>query len=171
MTAQRERLRSRRWRLGHSTWMLWGILTFGLLWTVGFGYIGLKAKRRSWIVIAGVLLLYTVLYFIVTPLVVMPGADGDPTPLSTTISLVFLGVWIGGFVFALFANRGWLVWLAEHQEETWYESAAGVPAAPTSAEPAAVAAAIDGALAAPPTVPPTGSAPAPAMPAPAAPAP
>lgn len=136
MRTPEELLCRRGWRIKHSAWMLWGILSFGLLWGVGFAIIGLRSKNRFWIGLAAVWLVYMVAYFALAPAAEM-SEKGDPlTPLGAAIAWVLFLSWIGGGVLAWFVNRKWLVWRAHNgPRRPWYAepiSSSDIPS-PTSA--------------------------------------
>lgn len=126
MSTPEELLCRRGWRLRHSLWMLWGILSFGLLWGVGFAIVGVRARHRLWLVMAGVWLVYLIVEFWVLGSTDMP-AKGEPaTALSSAMGNVMLLSWIVGGVLAWFVNRRWLVWRAHHgPRRPWYITTTG----------------------------------------------
>lgn len=108
------------WRIGHSLWVLAPILSFGCLSLAGYLYVGIRAKRTSWIV-AGVL--YSVIAFTAT----MIGGNADPNaPVSDVFVVVFLGTWMTSVVHAVVINGSWLrfraglqPWWAQQQQPAW----------------------------------------------------
>lgn len=160
MSTPEELLCSRTWRLRHSAWMLWGILSVGLFWVVGFAYIGVKARNRTWLLIAGGWLIYTIASFTIYTVFDMPEKGEASTPLSSTMGGVGALAWIGGAVLAWFVNRKWLVWRAHNSKKgPWYAAAtaSGAPSAPATSQQATVDAAFRAAAGVP-----AASAPAPA---------
>jgi DNA uptake protein ComE-like DNA-binding protein len=137
MNTPEELLCRRSWRLRHSAWMLWGILSFGMLSFVGFGYIGIKARNRTWLLIAAGALAGLVIYS-VSSSIYPPGPKGSPATLSSTLlGLLIVVLWVGSTATAFFVNRQWLVWRAHNSSKAWYATATGAPSAPTDQVPAA----------------------------------
>ena len=97
-------LRSRRWRLRHSLWMLPAIVGFGLFTWVSFLYIGVRAKRSGWLAAAGLYFAGTVAVFVID------GLAGNASALESVYVVLMLAMWIGGTVHAVFSNRNWLRW-------------------------------------------------------------
>jgi hypothetical protein len=100
---RRPRLQSRVWRLWHSAWLLPALLCLGLLTWLSFLYIGLRARRRVWLLsaagyVAGDVIVGTV-----------GGSIGG--------GLAF-ALWTGGAAHALIVNRSWLRWRSSHIP--WY---------------------------------------------------
>lgn len=151
MRAPEELLCSRGWRLRHGLWMLWGILSFGLLWSIGFAIIGFRARNRTWLIFSAIWLAYLVAYIATSSALETP-ENGDPaTPMSSVFALALFASWIGGGVLAWFVNRKWLVWRAHNARRgPWYLTATATPGAADPggdpAAPASPAAAVDHAL-------------------------
>lgn len=139
MSTPEERLCDRKWRLRNSAWMLWGILSVGMLAFIGWAYVGIRTRRRAWILIAAGLLIFTVAYAaIVTPLA-LPGKGESGTPeqrsIQSTIGGVILVVWLGSTAAGWVANRKWLVWRANAQSaDPWYATATAGRADPVASQ-------------------------------------
>lgn len=109
-----QRLADDSWRMRHSLWMLWGILSLGLLTTVGYAYIGRRAGRRAWLIAAAVWAGYAV---VVVTVFAIGGAQvgWDPTAgFTTTMGTVTVAAWVTAIVLQVGANREWLAWRTEH---------------------------------------------------------
>lgn len=146
-------LADRAWRWRHSTWMLTGLLTCGLLACLGYLYIAIRTRKRVWWALAGVSSLVTVGLFVTSPPSSESGASSAEQPTSPIYGFLIalaLALVVAGF----FLNRSWLRWLAEYQGAR--RASAPPPAAalpppamqPPSPPPTAVAAPPQ-----PPTVP------------------
>lgn len=124
-------LSSRGWRLRHGMWMLWGILSFGLLWCVGFAIIGFRAKNRTWLILSGVSLALLAGFIVYSSSGEVP-AEGEPgTSADALVGFGLLISWIGGTVLAFFVNRKWLLWLAHNSRPgPWYAQDQGDSAPP-----------------------------------------
>ncbi|CAN5550322.1 hypothetical protein BH24ACT5_BH24ACT5_14380 [soil metagenome] len=121
MTEPSQRMASRWWRYRNSVWLL-PTLAFGVLTWASFLYIATKSGRRAWkrATIGWTLGAIAVVALLVTV------NDGDRTKSSLGDSftgLTFLGMWIGGFVHAVTANRRWLRWRSRQSAEAWYQGA------------------------------------------------
>jgi hypothetical protein len=91
-------------------WLLPTVVCCGLLTWASFLYIGVRAKRRSWLAAAALYGAVFVVYLVVVG-TAPEGADGSPDMsgwLRTTATSCLLAVWIGGIVHALIVNRQWL---------------------------------------------------------------
>lgn len=154
MRTPEELLCSRGWRLRHGLWMLWGILSFGLLWSIGFAIIGFRAKNRIWIIFSAIWLAYLIAYIAITSVLETP-EKGDPaTPLGSALALALFTSWIGGGVLAWYVNRKWLVWRAHNvRRGPWYVTATATSGATApssdSTTTGAPAMAVDNALLSP----------------------
>ena len=121
-----ERLCSRTWRLSNSAWMLTSLLGLGLVTWAGFLYIGVKARRRSWLIAAGAWAGYVATYIVLSEL--FPGGTKeDPNTANS---------WVGGIVHQALVNRQWLRWRAVHPRGStvWYRMETQGQAPITSAE-------------------------------------
>ena len=107
------------WRLRHSAWIVPAVLG-GLFTWVAFLYIGLRARRRDWLLAAA--------GYAAVAALVFANDDGD-TGLTTFATLAS---WIGGTAHAVWVNRTWLRWRAQQPE--WYQTWAE-PAPPWRAPP------------------------------------
>ncbi len=108
-------LTDRTWRLRHSAWMLWAILSCGFLSFIGLGYVASKTKQRRWwiytalwAVVAGAFFAYSSL----TADVRKANAEGS---LSSGVGSVLVMLSLASIVHVAFLNRPWLRWLAEDQ--------------------------------------------------------
>lgn len=102
-----------RWKARHSRW-LWLTLPAGLTTWVGFLYIGLQAKRRSWIWLAVV---YGIGAMALVALIAAAPTDESGETLPGTWQYVagqiaMAIVWIGGSIHAFLVNVSWLKWRA-----------------------------------------------------------
>lgn len=129
MTTPAERLCSRSWRLRNSLWLLPAILLLGIATWTSFLYIGIKAKRRVWLITAA-------LYGVgMIGIFTLSGRFGDGDKEASTggesvVGFIIVAIWIGGIVHALITNREWLRWKAyAGSNAAWYaQTAAGVAA-------------------------------------------
>lgn len=121
MNTPEERLCSRSWRLRHSSWILWPILTFGLANAVGFWIVAARTRRRTWILFAAGWTVIDVLVWVFSS-IVDTGTKADPSQstASTLFGLFIMANWIGGIVHAFLLRRSWLRWRAHHQSGAWY---------------------------------------------------
>jgi DNA-binding SARP family transcriptional activator len=104
-------LSSRIWRVWHSLWLLPALLGFGMWTWLSFLYIGMRARRRNWLLIAAA---YAAL--VVSACILIDIADSPW--LSTLAGSWLLVIWAGGAVHALFVNRSWLRWRSDRTP--WY---------------------------------------------------
>lgn len=134
MTTPEEKLCSRKWRMLHSSYLLWSILSFGLFTFIGFWVIAGKSHRRAWIISASVWTLFNV----VTLILLGSGEGGTKeNPDTSTVAavsgtLLFIG-WVGGILHSVLVRKGWLRWKAYQQSGAWYVqpgAAAATPNAP-----------------------------------------
>ncbi|WP_343467062.1 helix-hairpin-helix domain-containing protein (plasmid) [Rhodococcus aetherivorans] len=131
MTTPEERLCSRSWRLRHSAWTLWTLLSFGLFTFCGFLIIGLKARNRMWLLSAAGWFVYTVGMFIAMSTIDSGTKENPSNSVAYNISAaVFFLAWIGGIVHVFITNRAYLRWKAHDADTPWYAGTSG-PAQPT----------------------------------------
>ncbi|MBM7026011.1 hypothetical protein [Clavibacter zhangzhiyongii] len=130
MKTPEEKLCSRGWRLLHSSYLLWSILSFGMLTSVGFWVIGIRSRRRSWLLYAA---LWTVFNIAVFAYSGTYDAGTKENPIRSSESNIFGGLlllgWIGGIVHSVLARRGWLRWRAYQAPGAWYLQGSGSRAA------------------------------------------
>lgn len=110
-------LQDRDWRRRNSMWMLPVVTCCGVLTWTSFLYIGIRAKRPSWLAAAGFYGLAFVLYYILVS-AAPTATDGSPDTSGwqyTAGASAFFVVWIGGIVHAAIVNRQWLSYLAAPQ--------------------------------------------------------
>jgi hypothetical protein len=104
-------LAQRGWRFRRSLWILFPILTCGLLTSVGFVIVGARAHRPAWWGPG-------VGYFLLTVLVIALSAASAEGSVGKTVSgALLLVTWLAGIVHAFLINRSWLRWRAEHNDE------------------------------------------------------
>ena len=102
-------LDSRLWRVRHSVWLLPTLLGAGVCTWISFLYIGLRARRRSW-------LLFAVAYLVGAGIVLeIPDSPGW---LLTLGGFLLMVLWGCGSVHALVVNRSWLRWRSSRK--SWY---------------------------------------------------
>ncbi|WP_298866003.1 helix-hairpin-helix domain-containing protein [uncultured Microbacterium sp.] len=140
MSTPEELLCSRKWRMAHGIWMLWGWFPFAWAAWVGYLIIGIKARSWKWIVTAAAFFAFGLTSMIMMSSIQQAAsaavghtlAKGDVTPqpwstYNTILFLVLLVVWIGNAAVAQwFVNRKWLVWRANHSRvraRPWYATA------------------------------------------------
>jgi len=133
METPAEKLASRTWRMQHSAWMLPAFLCAGTLVWASFLYIGIRARRREWLLAAA-----GYAGAIVVVIIAMSFTDDGLTESTTgaerAVSLVILAIWVGGSIHALATNRSWLKWSAHSKEPVpWY--AEGSATSPTISKP------------------------------------
>jgi hypothetical protein len=87
--------RSRWWELEHSWWLFLIAIGIGFLTWAGFGYVGLRTKRRDWLAWAAVYL-----GLIAASTYLLDAYEEDQWQLSLGV-FGLLGCWIGGFVHGL----------------------------------------------------------------------
>jgi competence protein ComEA len=128
MSTPEELLCSRGWRLRHGLWMLWGILSFGMLWSIGFAIVGLRAKNQRWLIFSGIWLAFFIAWVAVSSAIDVPGKGEPSNPISSALDGAIFVSWILGGVLAWLENRKWLVWLAHNSHRgPWYVSATRTP--------------------------------------------
>lgn len=121
MKTPEELLCSRWWRIRNSGWMLWGILSLGLLTFVGYLYIGVKSRKWLWIAIGGVFLVYTIVIMTLMTTVEAAGKGQPQTPEQSAVSATLFAGLVAGAVSPWFFNRSWLKWRAHHNRNVpWY---------------------------------------------------
>jgi DNA-binding SARP family transcriptional activator len=108
-------LRSRPWRFWHSLWLLPALLGFGFCTWLSFLYIGIRARRRDWLLVAGG---YAALVVGQCSLC----EYGNPNSNAVAVLFLFsvIAVWGGGSVHALVVNRSWLRWRSGRTP--WYQT-------------------------------------------------
>lgn len=140
MRTPEELLCSRKWRIAHSWWMLFGFFPFGVLAWIGYLIIGIRARNWKWLLIAGALLGWVIFWF------AWAGSYGTvekyaphPDPVANAWwGWLGIGVWLGNaFALQWFINRRWLVWRAHFRKKVWYQDATASRTAPPSTIPAA----------------------------------
>lgn len=104
-------LRSRRWRVWHSLWLLPAFLGFGFWTWLSFLYIGLRARRRNWLLIA-------VGYAVVLAVGCVLIDISHPGWVSNLGGFLALALWGGGSIHAVLVNRSWLRWRSDRTP--WY---------------------------------------------------
>jgi hypothetical protein len=139
MTTPEEKLCSRKWRMLHSSYLLWSILSFGLFTFIGFWVIAGKSRRRAWVISAS---LWTI--FNVVTIVLLGSGEGgskenpDTSTIATIYStMLFIG-FVGGILHSVLVRKAWLRWKAYQQPGAWYAQSG-----PGSASPAAGGARLD----------------------------
>jgi DNA-binding SARP family transcriptional activator len=109
---RRSPLGSRPWRIRHSLWLLPALLGFGFWTWLSFLYIGIRARRRDWVLIA---VAYVVLLVVACIMIDVT----HPGWISTVGGCLWLlGIWGGGSVHAVLVNRAWLRWRSD--STPWY---------------------------------------------------
>ena len=104
---------SRLWRTWHSLWLLPALFGVGLWTWLSFLYIGVRARRRNWLLIA-------VAYFaLVAVEFILAGLAHSQWATLLAGSWLF-ALWVGGAVHALLVNRSWLRWRSDRRP--WYLS-------------------------------------------------
>jgi DNA-binding SARP family transcriptional activator len=106
-------LRSRPWRVWHSLWILPALLGFGFCTWLSFLYIGVRARRRDWLLMA---VAYAALMVGELSLAEYGNSNSDSVALVFLFS--FIALWGGGSVHALLVNRSWLRWRSTRT--SWY---------------------------------------------------
>jgi len=132
-------LQDRDWRRRNSMWLVPTVVCCGVMTWASFLYIGVTAKRPAWLAAAAGYGVAFVAYFVLVGSApkAAPGSPSTTSWQSTTGTICFLVVWIGGSVHALIINRQWLAFLASPQDQaTTSWSAASAPiVAPTLNDP------------------------------------
>lgn len=108
---RRSPLASRLWRVWHSLWILPALLGLGVCTWISFLYIGMRARNRTWLLLAVAYLVSACI------LLVIPN---NPPWLETFGGLWLLALWAGGTIHALFVNRSWLRWRSSRTP--WYRT-------------------------------------------------
>jgi len=118
------------WRVVHSLWLLFPILSLGCLSAAGFLYVGLRARRPSWWIPG-------IVYSVLTNICFWVTGETSSEPLSTVlVSLLVFLIWPASIVHAVIINVSWLKWRAGYQP--WYRQppqAAWVGQPPAAAPP------------------------------------
>ncbi len=109
VTTAEELLSDQNWRLRNSVWIA-GTLFYCCFTWASFLYVGISAKRRSWLIAAGGYGAATVAFMALSgsgPR--LPDGTADSSRWQSKVGMFLaLGVWAGGFVHALAINRSWL---------------------------------------------------------------
>jgi len=121
MSTPEEKLCSRSWRLLHSAFLLWSILSFGLLTFIGFWVIAGKSHKRSWIIAASLWTLFNVATLVLLGSGDSGTKENPSTSVTSTISgsMLFIG-WVGGILHSALVRKNWLRWRAQRQPGAWY---------------------------------------------------
>ena len=116
-----EKLCSRSWRVRNSSWLLSPILAVGMGTGASFIYIGVKARKRQWI-IAGMAYAAMLAAYLIWHNAVSDGVSGKGTATGAeeNASWILIITWVAGIVHGLLANREWLRWKAHRPSEKWY---------------------------------------------------
>jgi hypothetical protein len=109
----RSPLRSRPWRAWHSLWLLPALLGFGFWTWLSFLYIGIRARRKNWLLMAAA---YAVLLAAAVSLTEVT----HPSWVATLGFTWVLAIWGAGSVHAVLENRSWLRWRSDRTP--WYLS-------------------------------------------------
>ncbi|WP_191905749.1 helix-hairpin-helix domain-containing protein [Microbacterium caowuchunii] len=136
MRTPEELLCSRKWRLAHSWWLLFGFFPFAILAWVGYLIIGIKARNWKWLLISGTLLAWIVLWFVwAGSWSAVEKYAPHPDPVSNAWwGWLGVAVWLGNaFALQWFVNRQWLVWRAHYRKKVWYRDATATQIAPAPA--------------------------------------
>jgi hypothetical protein len=98
-------------------WLVPTVVCCGTLTWASFLYVGIKTKRRSWLIAAACYGVAFVLYLALqsTAPTAADGTTDTSGALYSAGNLVFAGVWIGGAIHALAINREWLAFQASPQ--------------------------------------------------------
>lgn len=119
-----ERLCSRSWRLRNSSWLLWSILSIGILTGIGFLLHAIASKRKSLFIMAGVWLAVAAAYIALSSNI-DTGTKENPVE-STEASFVsgfLFFTWVGGVTNSIVMNRSWLRWKAHKPNgQPWYSN-------------------------------------------------
>ncbi|WP_203691639.1 ComEA family DNA-binding protein [Catellatospora coxensis] len=135
----RHLVRTVRWYVLHSWWLLLPLFGCSCLGGLGFLYVGLLARRTAWWVSGLGYLGVSVLSF-----ALRDGFETD-TPAKALGVALFIAGWLGSVIHSIVVNVLWLQWLADptprprHQPTPAVASAwpgGPVPAAPPASPPA-----------------------------------
>ncbi len=105
------RLASGSWRWGNSLWLVLPLVSFGFLTWAGFLYIGIRTSNKLWLGFAG-------LYFVLIGIAGTAIMITTPAPAPTWAVLLYLAVWIGGFIHSAIVNKQFLLSLVS--KAPWY---------------------------------------------------
>ncbi|MGG7507052.1 ComEA family DNA-binding protein [Plantibacter sp. YIM 135249] len=86
------------WTLLRSIWVIPSIVGLGMFTWAGFLYVGIAARRRSWLIASAAWLAAAIAV----------GWMVTEFESNTLGGLVIIGIWAGGAVHSLLANREWL---------------------------------------------------------------
>lgn len=122
MKTPEEKLCSRWWRIRHSSWILFSILSAGLFTSVGFIIIAAKSKKRHLIIASVGWGIFTIALLTSFSMIDSGTKENPVKSLASDVqsAVVFFG-WIGGMVHSFVVNRSWLKWRAGHVKGMpWY---------------------------------------------------
>lgn len=154
MSTPEELLCSRKWRMAHGLWMLFGWFPLALTAWIGYLIIGVRARNWRWILLSvGFFAFGTVMLGIYSTFPEVAKNESYPAPYDTysrILSGITLVVWLGNAVgLQWWINRRWLVWRARNDRRVsmpWYATATQGPA-PAAAASAGLGPAVDAAFA------------------------
>jgi len=106
---------SHLWRVWHSLWLVPALLALGFGTWLSFLYIGLRAGRRNWLLMAAAYAALTISEWV---LIELGNQNSDLVDLLFIFS--FFGLWGGGAVHALCVNPSWLRWRSSRTP--WYRT-------------------------------------------------
>lgn len=120
-----EKLCSRWWRLRHSAWLLFSILSVGLLTWVGFLLIGIQSKKRYWLISAAGWGLVFVVYVVSTGQIESGTKEAPVESFASDMQALGLFLmWFGGMIHSFTVRRAWLRWKAQKGATAWYANPA-----------------------------------------------
>ena len=142
MSTAEELLCSRKWRLLHSLWMLFGWVPFALTTWIGYLIIGVRARNWRWIAIAIAFFVSGCVWFAVLGWIgSQTGTEKgevSPEPYNTYLNVTVWGsviLWLGNAAgLQWWINRRWLVQrarLAQRSSAPWYATATATGGLPT----------------------------------------
>lgn len=130
MQTPEERLCSRSWRLKNSAWLLWSIVSAGLLTGVGFLIHAIAMKSKKMYLIAGAWILAGVIYVVLSSFI-DTGTKENPvdTPEAKFLGGYITALFFGGVTHSALTNRSWLRWKAHNSGNgtPWYAGSNGDP--------------------------------------------
>lgn len=108
------------WKIVHSLWMLWGFLSLGMMWSIGFGYIAIRTRQARWIVPAVISFLANAYFWLPAWANLLTGWTASDGSVFTTaaVAVDLIGFFVFGGV-AIGLNGSWLRWLWGHQQRRW----------------------------------------------------
>lgn len=133
MTSAESLLQDRDWRIKNSLWILGTLFCCCGTWA-SFLYVGISAKRQSWLIAAAGYGAATIgLTALIGSAPTAPDGATDSSSWQSNVgTLLVLAVWLGGFVHAVVINRTWLRIKAVSDSSPWHatQSHGAVSAAP-----------------------------------------